>query len=156
MLKHLILKYAPEVLLEWAKSFRKNQRRKALKKQEAEKSGISKFSLLADLQRIGIKKGDSLLVHSSLSKIGFVEGGPKTVIEALQEAVGEEGTLLFPAFPAKGRNKTHLEEHPFFDVRNTPSQMGSITEYFRGMKGVLRSLHPTDSIAAKGPLAEYY
>lgn len=156
MLKQLILKYAPGFMLEWAKTLRKNRRRKVLKEQEQSKKGISKTQLVNDLQKIGIRKGDSVLVHSSLSKIGFVEGGAKTVIGALMDVTGNEGTLLFPTFPAKGRNKTHLEEHPFFDITKTPSQMGSITEHFRKMEGVLRSFHPTDCVAAKGPLAEYY
>jgi aminoglycoside 3-N-acetyltransferase len=156
MLKQIILKYAPDFLLEWAKSLRKRQRRKKLLAQEQNSSGITKPQLVEDLHKIGIKKGDSLLVHSSLSKIGFVEGGAKTVIEALLETIGEEGNLLFPTFPAKGRNKIYLEEHSEFDIRHTPSQMGSITEYFRKMKGVSRSFHPTDAVAAKGPLAEYF
>lgn len=154
MLKQLIIKYAPEFLLEWAKKLKKNQRRKQLKDQEKNKSGVTKQSLLADLKKIGIKEGDAVLVHSSLSKIGFVEGGPKTVVEALQEVVGEKGTLLFPTFPAKGRNKTYLEEHPVFDLKNTPSQMGSVTEYFRKLPNVYRSFHPTDCVCARGPLAE--
>lgn len=156
MLKQIILKYAPEFVLEWAKALKKNQRRKQLHLQEETKTGISQQKLVDDLKKIGLQKGDSVLVHSSLSKIGFVEGGPATVVNALFEVIGEEGTLLFPSFPAKGRNKTHLEEHPFFDIKNTPSQMGSITEYFRKLEKVHRSFHPTDPICAKGPLAEYY
>ncbi|MBN8694966.1 MAG: AAC(3) family N-acetyltransferase [Bacteroidetes bacterium] len=156
MLKQIILKYAPEFVLEWAKALKKNQRRKQLHIQEKTKTGITQQKLVDDLKKIGLQKGDSVLVHSSLSKIGFVEGGPATVVNALFEVIGEEGTLLFPSFPAKGRNKTHLEEHPFFDIKNTPSQMGSITEYFRKLEKVHRSFHPTDPICAKGPLAEYY
>ncbi|MCW3104595.1 MAG: hypothetical protein JWO09_3035 [Bacteroidetes bacterium] len=156
MLKQFILNYAPGFLLEWAKALRKRQRRKVLKEQERTKSGISKAQLMEGLQKIGLRKGDSVLVHSSLSKIGFVEGGATTVIDALLDVIGNEGTLLLPTFPAKGRNKTYLEEHPFFDIENTPSQMGSITEHFRKMEGVLRSFHPTDCVAAKGPLAAYY
>ncbi|MCE3279420.1 MAG: aminoglycoside 3-N-acetyltransferase [Bacteroidetes bacterium] len=156
MLKQIVLKYAPEFLLEWLKSFKKNQRRKKIHNQERSDSGITKEQLIVDLKNIGVSKGDSLLVHSSLSKIGFVKGGPMSVIEALTEVLGPEGTLLFPTFPAKGRNKTHLEENPFFDIKSTISQMGSITEHFRNIEGVLRSFHPTDPVAAKGPLAEYY
>jgi aminoglycoside 3-N-acetyltransferase len=156
MLKKIVLKYAPEFMLQLAKKLKKSLRKKQLKKQQKTNKGIRKEQLVNDLEKIGIKKGDSVLVHSSLSKIGFVEEGPKTIIEALFEVVGESGTLLFPAFPAKGRNKTYLEEHPFFDLQNTPSQMGSITEYFRKLPGVFRSFHPTDSVCAKGPLAEYY
>lgn len=156
MLKQLIVKYFPEFMLEWLKSFRKARRRKVLQEQQKNKKGITKRQLIDDLKKIGIKKGDSILVHSSLSKIGFVEGGAETVVDALFETVGVEGTLLFPTFPAKGRNKTYLEEHSSFDLNATPSQMGSITEYFRNLAGTLRSFHPTDPVAAKGPLAEYY
>ncbi len=155
-MKQFILKYAPEFLLNWAKAFKKNERKKELLHQEQTNKAITKQKLVEDLQKIGIKKNDSVLVHSSLSKIGFVEGGAKTLVDALFEVVGENGTLLFPTFPAKGRNKTHLEQHPFFDIKNTPSQMGSVTEYFRKLNGVYRSFHPTDCVAAKGSLAEYF
>lgn len=143
-------------MLQIAKRLLKSRRKKQLEKQRSESKGISKSQLITDLKNIGIKEGDSVLVHSSLSKIGFVEDGPKTVIDALFETIGETGTLLFPAFPAKGRNKTYLQGDPSFDLLNTPSQMGSITEYFRKLPGVLRSLHPTDSVCARGPLAGYY
>ena len=155
MLKQFALKYAPEFMLEWAKRLKKNQRRKELENQK-QNGGITKQKLIDDLIKIGIKKNDSVLVHSSLSKIGFVEGGPKTIVDALFDVVGPEGTLLFPTFPAIGRNKTHLEEHPLFDIKNTPSQMGSVTEYFRKLDNVYRSFHPTDAVSAKGPLADYY
>ncbi len=156
MIKSLLLKYSPEFILKWAKQLKKNQRRKQLQKQEENNSGISKQTLINDLQQIGLKQGDSVLVHSSLSKIGFVNGGAKTVVDALLETIGEQGTLLFPAFPASGKNKIYLDTHPVFDIKNTPSQMGSISEYFRKLNNVSRSFHPTDSVCAKGHLAEHY
>jgi len=156
MLKQLIIRYSPDFLLSLAKKFKKNQRKKQLLSQEKNNKSISKEKLISDFKKIGLQAGDSILVHSSLSKIGFVNGGAKTVIDALEEVVGKEGTLLFPTFPAKGRNKTHLEDHAFFDISNTPSQMGSITEYFRTQENVFRSFHPTDPVCAKGPLAEFY
>jgi aminoglycoside 3-N-acetyltransferase len=156
MLKFLIVKYSPKFLLEWAKKAKKKKRRNLLAQQQDAGKGLTKGQLLADLRKIGIKEGDSLLVHSSLSKIGYIEGGAKALIDALFDAIGPAGTLLMPAFTAKGRNKDYLEENPTFDLRNSPSQMGVITEYFRRMDGVCRSFHPTDSICAKGPLAEYY
>ncbi len=155
MLKQFALKYAPEFILELAKRLKKNQRRKQLETQK-KIGGITKQKLIDDLLKIGIKKNDSVLVHSSMSKIGFVEGGTKTIVDALFDVIGEGGTLLFPSFSASGRSKTHLEEHPFFDIKNTSSQMGSITEYFRKLDGVHRSFHPTDAVCAKGPLSEYY
>jgi aminoglycoside 3-N-acetyltransferase len=156
MLKQLLFKYSPEFLLKWGKQLKKIQRRKQLQLQENNNSGFTKQTLVQHLKQIGLQSGDSVLVHSSLSKIGFINGGSKTVVDALLEVLGDQGTLLFPSFPAVGKNKLYLDEHPVFDIKNTPSQMGSITEYFRTMKGVLRSFHPTDAVCAIGPLAHYY
>ena len=156
MLKQIVLKYAPEFLLELGKRFKKNRRRHQLLKQQNSNGGITKERLIDDFKKIGLKNGDSVLVHSSMSKIGYVEGGAKTIVEALTETIGEKGTLLFPSFPASGRNRDYLEQQPFFDVKNTTSKMGSITEYFRQLDNVYRSMHPTDSVCAKGPLADYY
>jgi len=153
-LMHVILKNCPEWSLEIAKRIKKFFRKKALEQQK-KKGGFSKEDLIADFKKIGIAAGDALLVHSSLSKIGFVQDGPTTVIQALLETIGANGTLLMPSFPAKGRNKDYLQNHPFFDVLNTPSAMGIITEAFRKMPGVKRSLHPTDPVCAFGPLADY-
>ena len=120
MLKQTALKYAPDFLLELGKRLKKNRRRTQLKKQQNSNSGITKQRLIDDFKKIGLKNGDSVLVHSSMSKIGYVEGGVKTILDALFDTIGETGTLLFPAFPASGRNKDYLEEHPIFDVKNTP------------------------------------
>jgi aminoglycoside 3-N-acetyltransferase len=156
MFKKLIIRFTPKFIQKWMMLFLKKQRRNRILEQEKNNTGITKEALVADLKKIGLHTGDSVLIHSSLSKIGFVPGGAAIVIDALLEVVGPEGTLLFPTFPAKGKNKTHLEEHPFFDILHTPSQMGSITEYFRKMPEVYRSFHPTDPVCAKGPLAAYY
>lgn len=53
--------------------------------------------LLFQLNELGILPGDIVLVHSSLSALGFVEGGAQTVIDTLLSAVGPQGTLLMPA-----------------------------------------------------------
>ena len=151
---HVLLKNSPEWSLEMAKRIKKSFRNHKLIQQQ-KKGGFSKEDLVADLKKIGIVEGDALLVHSSLSKIGFVHGGPTAVIQALLETIGSTGTLLMPSFPAKGRSKDYLNANPLFDVLNTPSAMGIITEEFRKMKGVKRSLHPTDPVCALGPLAEY-
>jgi len=155
-MKQFVLKYAPEFLLELGKSLKKNQRRKQLLAQQLAQKGISKQKLINEFKKIGIERDDSILVHCSLSKVGFVDGGAETVVNALFDCVGENGTLLFPTFSASGRNKTYLEQHPCFDSKSTPSQMGIITEYFRKLDDVFRSFHPTDSVCAKGRLAEYY
>ena len=156
MLKQFVLKYAPELLLNFFVRIKKKNRRKTLLKQKIRNKIITKQQLIDDLRKIGLKSGDSVLVHCSMSKIGYLQDGANTIIDALSETIGENGTLLFPSFPAKGRNKDYLEQNLRFDCKNTPSRMGVVTESFRTSNGVFRSLHPTDSVCAKGPLAEYY
>lgn len=153
-LRNLLIRYSPEWLLEYAKAGKKNKRRKSLERQAAT-GGLTREELCSQFLECGIQPGDALLVHSSLSKIGFVNGGARTVIEALLDAIGRQGTLLMPTFPAPGRNKDYLESHHTFDVTQTPSAMGVITETFRTGFPVIRSLHPTDPVAALGPLADY-
>ncbi|MDA7672962.1 AAC(3) family N-acetyltransferase [Verrucomicrobiales bacterium] len=100
---------------------------------------------------MGVSKGDVLLVHSSLSSLGYVPGGPATIIEVLREAIGAEGTLVFPTQTWEQIN-AGLD---CFNVRGTASCVGKISDFFRQQKGVLRSLHPTHSVAAAGPKAEF-
>lgn len=153
-LKHLLFRYAPEFLLKKAQNINRVLRRHRLKNRQ-QSGGYTRENLVRDLRNIGASEGDTLLVHSSLGKIGYVEGGAVTVIEALLEVLGPKGTLAMPSFPAAGRNRDYLEGNPVFDVLNTPSAMGVITETFRKMPGVERSLHPTDPVCALGPLAAY-
>ncbi|MHA1909488.1 MAG: AAC(3) family N-acetyltransferase, partial [Candidatus Thorarchaeota archaeon] len=63
---------------------------------EATKEPITRSRLVSDLRNIGLNDGDVVIVHSSLSKIGWVVGGPVTVIEALMDGVGSEGTIVIP------------------------------------------------------------
>jgi aminoglycoside 3-N-acetyltransferase len=129
----------------------------------------TKASVAADLQHLGVRGGQLLMVHSSLNSIGYVLlGGAQAVVRALIEILGPGGTLTMPAFspevsdPATWGDRpfggTHLElaqDHvPVFDVAVTPTSMGVIAETFRNWPGVLRSAHPQVSIAARGPLAE--
>ena len=97
---------------------------------------------------LGLPKGAIVMVHSSLSRFGYVEGGADTVIDAILESIGEEGTLVMPALSFSWLG------NPPFEKEKTPSRVGAITEAFRKRKGVLRSSHPTHSICAFGPKAE--
>ena len=58
----------------------------------------SKTSIKKDLQALGLKSGDIILVHSSMSKIGWIAGREIAVIEALLEVVGLQGTIVMPSF----------------------------------------------------------
>jgi len=89
------------------------------------------------------------LVHSSLSSMGIVPGGAETVIQGLLTALGEDGTLLFPALSYEHATP----RNPYFDIKRTPSNVGAIPEYFRTRPGTRRSMHPTHSVSAVGRLA---
>ena len=105
--------------------------------------------LAEGFEALGIRSGDTLLVHSSLKSL---EGAsPADVIEALLALLGPEGTLMLPTLSYLYANR----DNPVFDVRRTPSNVGAIPEYFRTEYPVLRSLCPTHSCAAVGLRAEY-
>ena len=101
-----------------------------------------------DLRVLGIRSDDVILMHSSLSALGYVEGGAKTVIDTLL-AVLQEGTILIPALSYESVRP----ESPEFSVVQTPSCIGRISETFRTRPGVLRSIHPTHSVCGMGKLA---
>ena len=101
----------------------------------------------------GIERGDHILVHSSLSSLGTVEGGADTVIDALLVAVGEQGTVVFPTL--SGCRDDSRERPPVFDARYTRCWTGVVPETARLRKEAIRSLHPTHSVAALGRLADW-
>lgn len=107
------------------------------------------------LGRLGVGHGDVVMVHSALSRLGEVEGGAEKLLEVLLDAVGPEGTLVMPAFPTIGGMAAHLAAHPLFDAARDPSRMGQLTERLRLHPLARRSLHPTHSVVAVGPKAEY-
>jgi len=110
--------------------------------------------LVKGFKALGIKKGDILLVHSSFKSFGGVEGGPETVINALLHVLGIEGTLLFPTFTFQFCDDFNSNGEGYFDVDQTPSEMGILTEIFRKMPGVKRSINPIYSVAVYGKFAD--
>ena len=106
--------------------------------------------LVNDLSRLGVPAGGLMMVHSSLRSIGMVEGGADTVVDALLECLGPQGTLVVPTFTFAAPN------HPgfVFDPALTPSEMGAISEAARRRAGAQRSIHVFHSIAAIGPMAD--
>ena len=99
-----------------------------------------------DLRELGLRSGDTVLVHSSLRSLGPVPGGPETVIRSLLDVLGPDGTLLFPALSYR----TVTAENPCFDQLKTPCCVGGLPEYFRTRPGTLRSIHPTHSMSGIG------
>jgi aminoglycoside 3-N-acetyltransferase len=105
-------------------------------------------SLVADLERLGIQPDDRLLVHSSAKSIGPVEGRGDTVLDALAHVV-RDGLLLLPTHTWAEENNVD----GIFDPEKEPSCVGILTELFRRRAGVIRSWHPTHSIAGLGRAA---
>ncbi|NLK22206.1 MAG: AAC(3) family N-acetyltransferase [Epulopiscium sp.] len=105
----------------------------------------TKISLLKDLENLRIDKKGVLLVHSSMKSIGDVKGGADTVLDALSEYM-KDGLLILPTHTWSYINTNN----PKFYVETSPSCVGILPEIFRKRPGVIRSLHPTHSIAALG------
>ncbi|WP_423188472.1 AAC(3) family N-acetyltransferase [Alkalibacterium sp. f15] len=111
----------------------------------------TKESLLNDLKKLKINPEGTLLVHSSYKSIGEVTGGPETVLDSLS-AFMKEGLLVLPTHTWEYVDK----DNPVFDVKNSPSNVGILTEKFRQRENVYRSEHPTHSVAALGMDAQKF
>lgn len=131
---------------------------------------VLKQDILEALEKVGVCRGQVLMVHTSLSSLGYVCGGAQVVIEALLEAVGREGTIMMPAQswknldPATGVHwevpescwPLIRENWPAYDKNITPTNtMGAVAEMFRQWPGAVRSDHPARSVAAWGKEAAW-
>jgi aminoglycoside 3-N-acetyltransferase len=95
---------------------------------------------------LGIKPNGVLLVHCAFSKVKPVENGAIDLISALQNAIGEDGTLVMPSM-------TNDDDHPF-DPKNTDCiGMGIVAHIFWQMPNTLRSDNP-HAFSARGPKAD--
>lgn len=109
----------------------------------------TKESLTRDLEAMGFRHGDNVLMHSSMKAIGDVQGRADTVLDTFMDFFGYEGMLVLPTLTFSNVN----DKQPIYDVRTTPSVVGILPQLFRQRPGVIRSLHPTHSVAAYGPYA---
>ncbi len=106
---------------------------------------VSKDQIINGLRELGIKLGMELEVHSSLSSFGYVEGGAATVIQALQETVGLEGSIFMPALrlsPELPLTETDrqlgiLRKIAILPMEYDRSAMGLIADTFRRMEDVI-------------------
>lgn len=125
-------------------------------------------SLLADLQALGVRAGNTLLLHASLRSLGWVCGGPVVVVQALLDALGPQGTLVVPTHTPENRDPSRWETAdipsswwpqirahlPAFEPAISPCpSMGVIAETVRTWPAARRSPHPQTSFSAIGHLA---
>ncbi len=106
---------------------------------------VSRNDIATGLRALGLGLGDNVLVHSSLSSFGKVDGGADAVVDAILDVVGAQGTLVVP---------THNYSPGIFDPVNTLSVCGAVTEAVRKRHNALRSHHPTHSVAVIGSLSD--
>ncbi|WP_256759391.1 aminoglycoside N(3)-acetyltransferase [Cohnella sp. WQ 127256] len=131
---------------------------------------LTKGDLIEQFRSCGLAEGQTVFVHTSLRKIGFVVGGAETLIRSLLDIVGEDGTLMMPSQTWKNLDPSigvHWEEPvewwpiirdnwPAYDKEVTPAiGMGVVAEMFRRWPGAHRSDHPARSVAAVGKHAEF-
>ena len=104
---------------------------------------VTRTDIGTSLESMGLKASDHVMVHSSLSSIGHVEGGAAKVVQAFLDVLGPTGTLMVPTFTHSGCE--------YFDPLVTPSLNGAITEAARARLEAVRSFHPTHALTAIGP-----
>jgi aminoglycoside 3-N-acetyltransferase len=93
--------------------------------------------LVSEFRRIGLTDGDTVMVHSSYKSFGGIDGGPQTVLDALIDVIGNEGTLIMPRF-----NFDFSSLGTIWDVNSTPSHMGIISEFARKDPRSRKVFHP--------------
>jgi aminoglycoside N3'-acetyltransferase len=128
-------------------------------------SVLTASELAAQVAALGVHRGDLLMVHASLRRLGPVESGARGVVEALDEVVGPDGTLLMilgAENPHEWVN-THpeseraglLADAPPFDTSTTAAlkDVGVLAEVMRTMPDTLVNDHPEGRFASRGRLA---
>lgn len=135
---------------------------------EASDAPRTRASLGGALRTLGLTPGEVLLAHVSMRSLGWVCGREVALLEALLDALGEEGTLVMPAFSSDLTEPRHWRNPPVpeawwptvretmaaYDPARTPTLgLGRAAETFRSWPGVRRSRHPCSSFAALGPAA---
>ncbi len=100
--------------------------------------------MVTDLRALGVRPGGALMVPTSYRAFGADRPSPDEIFDALEQAVGPDGTLLVPALSYQQDPILH------HDTRTTPSNVGYLAEYFRLHRAARRSLHPTHSVCATG------
>jgi aminoglycoside 3-N-acetyltransferase len=146
----------PEPMINQLRDAKRKWARRGLREAESKIIPLNQAELEADLRNLGVRVGRDLLIHSSMSKLGPVQGGAVAVIRGFQAVAGPEATLIMPAYPTPATMSQWMHDPAPFHMAESPSRMGILTEVFRRMPGALRSAHPSHSVTALGPNARDY
>ncbi len=133
---------------------------------ERSRGPVTRTRLVRDLSALGLCAGDTVMFHTRLSALGYVTGGSQTVIDALCEVVGGQGTLMvtcgwndappyeWTTWPAEWQEEIRAG-HPAFDPERSEADhsYGRLPEALRLQPGAVRSRHPDASFAALGAAA---
>lgn len=129
------------------------------------KSPNTKYSLVNDLKALGIKNGDIIIAHASLSKLGWTVGREVTIIDALLEAIGQEGTLIMPSQTGENSDPIYWQNPPVpqewvsiikenmppYDPKRSPTRsMGKVVDALLAHPLCMRSNHPQVSFCGIG------
>lgn len=112
---------------------------------------ITKKSLIKDIKNMFLLPTDSIMIHSSMKSIGQVEGGADTVVDVFMEYFSD-GMVMMPTHTWAQMNS----DYNVFDPEHEPACVGILPNIFMKREGVVRSLHPTHSMAVYGKGAEEY
>lgn len=153
MLFHIKLFLQNLIPIKIRSKIKKSKRRLTnnLLKRNAQKTSISYFRIFLTSD-FGIKKKDNIIISSSFGNLNSTFS-PKELIILLQELVGEEGNLTMPFYPPTNSYEW-AESGQIFDMRNTPSSVGILTQIFSEMPNVYKSKHPTKAVVAWGKNAQ--
>ena len=110
------------------------------------KNRLTKSDIIKGLKKLDLKKGDHIIVHSALSSLGEVVRGADTVIDAIIEVVGPEGTIIVPTFGSSDK---------VFNPKKSSTNLGIIAQTLWQRPNAVRSRHPLASVAAIGAKADW-
>jgi len=139
--------------MEQSKSYTERRADEPLYEYEGRKIYYSDF--VRSLRDVGINEGDTVFVHSRVSAFGKLLTFDRTflmrcLVDSVKDVVGSEGAIIMPTFTYS------FDKSEPFDVNNTQSTVGVLTEFFRKQNDVIRTEHPNHSIAVYGKRKDYF
>ncbi len=128
---------------------------------------VTRSELVRDMRGLGVREGGVLMTHVRMSSLGWVVGGTQTVVEAVLEAIGAEGTLMayagweddtwhMPSWPPEWQDAYRREMPPFDPhLAAADPEMGRFAERVRTWPGAVPSTAHEMRMVAIGPKAEW-